>query len=272
VAATATTVVVAVPVAPAVTSVTKNYSTVSGSSPAADSKKESKASLLAPAADVAAICAKHERLRVMRSAPHLTTLHTLIRDRNTSQSNFVFYADQILRLLCEEAVSGLPYKEKVVMTPTELPFKGLELATPVCAVSIMRAGESMEAALRCVLREVAIGKILIQRVESQPDKPARLYYTKLPHNIAQCSVLLLDPMLATGGSARAACKVLCEAGVAEDRIYFVNLISCPEGIQALFAAYPRITVITGMIDYGLNQHMYILPGIGDFGDRYFGTV
>jgi len=102
-------------------------------------------------------------------------------------------------------------------------------------------------------------------------QPARLFYAKLPADIQNHHVLLLDPMLATGGSAVAAVKVLLEHGVRQNDITFVNLISCPEGLETLFKAFSDVIVVTGAIDERLNEHKYIVPGIGDFGDRYFGT-
>ena len=85
------------------------------------------------------------------------------------------------------------------------------------------------------------------------------------------TVLLLDPMLATGGSAGTAVRVLCERGVKPESIIFVNVVSCEEGLRALAAAYPQVKVVTGAIDPILNEKKYIVPGLGDFGDRYFGT-
>jgi uracil phosphoribosyltransferase len=99
------------------------------------------------------------------------------------------------------------------------------------------------------------------------------YYTKLPPGIAGHRVLLCDPMLATGGSALAALRVLCgdPHRVPPSRICFVNLLSCPEGLRAVHEAFPEVTIVTAMIDQGLNDDKYIVPGLGDFGDRFYGT-
>jgi uracil phosphoribosyltransferase len=99
-----------------------------------------------------------------------------------------------------------------------------------------------------------------------------MYYSKLPHDIAQRKVLLLDPMLATGGSAKKAIQVLLDSGVKESSILFINLIAAPEGLESVLEAYPRIKLITGQIDEGLDAKKYIVPGLGDFGCRYFGTL
>lgn len=127
----------------------------------------------------------------------------------------------------------------------------------------------MEQALRECCRSCRIGKILIQRDEE--TALPKLFYEKLPMDISNRFVLLLDPMLATGGSAIKAIQVLLTKGVPEERILFVNLICCPEGIENVMNAHPRIKIVTGAVDEGLDANKYIIPGLGDFGCRYFGT-
>ncbi|ORY78247.1 uracil phosphoribosyltransferase [Protomyces lactucae-debilis] len=131
----------------------------------------------------------------------------------------------------------------------------------------MRAGESMEQGLRDCCRSVRIGKILIQRDEETAQ--AKLYYSKLPEDIAHRWVFLLDPMLATGGSAIKAVEVLLERGVPEEHIIFLNLISAPEGIATFKKNFPKLRVVTAFIDKCLDKNNYIVPGLGDFGDRYY---
>jgi uracil phosphoribosyltransferase len=125
----------------------------------------------------------------------------------------------------------------------------------------------MERAIREVCLGIRIGKILIQRNE-ETAKPV-LYYTMLPEDIGERMVLLLDPMLATGGSAGKAIDILKERGVKESNIIFVNLVSCPEGIQFMRTNFPQVQIVTGEIDQCLNEKAYIMPGLGDFGDRYY---
>ncbi|GLE05134.1 hypothetical protein PINS_up014122 [Pythium insidiosum] len=121
--------------------------------------------------------------------------------------------------------------------------------------------------------KVSVGKILIQRDESSHDKHPMLFYSKLPPKIATYeNVMVVDPMLATAGSVLLAIKTLIEAGVEEHKIVFVNVISCPEGINTLLGAHPKVRVVTAAVDRGLNEHKYIVPGLGDYGDRYFNTV
>ncbi|KZP05338.1 PRTase-like protein [Athelia psychrophila] len=197
----------------------------------------------------------------------LEALYTIIRDKDTSRGDFLFYSDRIIRLLVEEALNHLPVVAKSVQTPTGATYDGLGFEGKICGVSILRAGEAMEAGLREVCRSVRIGKILIQRDEE--TALPKLFYSKFPQDIASRYVLLLDPMLATGGSAMKAVEVLVEHGVPEDRIIFVNLISSPEGLKTFCAKYPTLRVITGWIDKGLNEQAYIIPGLGDFGERRY---
>ncbi|MDI6737069.1 MAG: uracil phosphoribosyltransferase [Nanoarchaeota archaeon] len=196
-------------------------------------------------------------------------LYTILRDEKTKRDEFIFCADRIIRLLVEKATEFLPTMEKQIKTPTGSAFNGKEFVGKICAVSIVRSGEAMEKAARDICQKIRIGKILIQRDE-ETAKPIH-FYSKLPKDIAERYVLLLDPMLATGGSAKKAVEILKEKRVKEEKIIFVSLISCPEGIKAFTEAFPKVKVVTGVIDKSLNGKAYILPGLGDFGDRYFGT-
>ncbi|KAJ2695213.1 hypothetical protein H4218_005297 [Coemansia sp. IMI 209128] len=211
----------------------------------------------------------HARLHQLAQTHQLKALMTIIRDQNTPRGDFVFYSDRVIRLLVEEGLNYLPVVNKEVITPMGVPFQGVAFEGRICGVSIMRAGESMEQGLRDVCTSVRIGKVLIQRDErtAQP----KLYYSKLPKDIANRWVLLLDPMLATGGSAIKCIEVLLEAGVKEERILFINLICSPEGALAMLEQFPKLQIITAEIDEGMDQQKFILPGLGDFGDRYFGT-
>ncbi|GAA5953070.1 hypothetical protein JCM10213_002628 [Rhodosporidiobolus nylandii] len=203
----------------------------------------------------------------LKRTTQLAGLLSHIRDRETSRGDFIFYSDRIIRLLVEEGLNHLPVVEKSVTTPTGLEYKGVGFEGKICGVSIMRAGESMEAGLRECCRAVRIGKILIQRDEETAE--AKLFYAKLPDDIANRYCLLLDPMLATGGSAIKAIEVLIDHGVPQERIIFLNLVSSPEGLQAMSDAYPQVKIITAWVDEKLNEQKYIVPGLGDFGDRYF---
>lgn len=195
----------------------------------------------------------------------------MIRDKNTGRADFIFHSNRISRLLVEEALNHLPVLPHTVNTPVPgRTYAGVKFEGKICGVSIMRAGEAMEQALRECCRSVRIGKILIQRDE-ETSKP-RLFYDKLPEDIKDRWVLLLDPMLATGmsistfrpilrldvdyfagGSALMAVDVLRSKGVPEDHILFLNLIASPEGVQNFADKFPKVRVVTAFVDEGLND-------------------
>eukprot|EP00922_Rhytidocystis_sp_ex-Travisia-forbesii_P004889 GHVS01007159.1.p1 GENE.GHVS01007159.1~~GHVS01007159.1.p1 ORF type:complete len:239 (+),score=31.51 GHVS01007159.1:115-831(+) len=209
-------------------------------------------------------------ITLLPQSSQLRAMMTTIRDKNTQKEEFVFYADRVIRLLIEESLNELPFVRRSVLTPMEVEYEGVGFSNRICGVSIVRAGESMESGLRAVCRGCRIGKILIQRDEETAEPV--LYYRKLPKDIGQRSVLLLDPILATGGSVCRAIHLLVQEGVKEEAIIFVNLVAAPEGIDRLYKNYPKIRVVTAAIDDHLDERAYVVPGIGDFGDRYFGTV
>jgi uracil phosphoribosyltransferase len=208
-------------------------------------------------------------VHLLPQTKQLRALHTIIRDRHASRENFVLNAGRIIRQLVEAGLELLPFEPYEVQTPVGRTYHGLRTTSQICGVSIARAGESIEVELRAILPAIRIGKILIQR--DKLTKLPRLYYSALPADIAHRHVLLLDPMLATGGTALAAIEVLLDKGVSEEHLVFVNLLSAPEGITAVRERYPSVRMVTSSIEEKLNENAYMQPGIGDFGDRYFGT-
>jgi len=207
---------------------------------------------------------------VLRETQLTRALHTAIRDKAASRRTFVQQSDRLVHLLIEEALGLLPAEPCVVETPCG-PYEGVRLPADadLCVVSIMRAADCMLGVARAMMPDVSVGKILIQRDEETAQP--RLLYSKLPADIARRPVLLCDPMLATGGSAVTAIGVLTERGVPPSRIIFVNVLCCAEGIAAVSSAYPEVRIVTSAIDPILSAQKYIVPGLGDFGDRYFGT-
>eukprot|EP01031_Cornospumella_fuschlensis_P038272 gene38272-46507_t len=196
---------------------------------------------------------------------------TIIRNKDTGHGLFVQTANRLMTILIEE---GLSYVQEglnaaAVETPTKCTYNGFALdSDKIVAVSIIRAGDSM---LDCFIRvhpEIRTGKILIQRDE-ETTLP-KLFYCKLP-NLESKQILLLDPMLATGGSAKVAVEELISHGASEENIIFFNVVSCPAGLNNLLSAYPKMKIVTAEIDAGLNEKAYIIPGLGDYGDRYYGT-
>jgi len=209
------------------------------------------------------------QLTVLNMTPQLRTLMTIVRDKKTKRNDFIFYADRINRLLIEEGLNYLPTREKVIETRTGEQYVGSEFIGKICAVPIIRAGLSMENSLREVAKRIRIAHILIQRNEKTAEP---IFFKEwLPDDIASRFVLILDPMLATGGSVIETIKQLTQRGAEEKKIIFINLVSAPEGIEAVLTAFPNIRIITAEVDAGLNENAYIVPGLGDFGDIYFGT-
>lgn len=217
-----------------------------------------------------AMSTRYPNVHLLAQTDRLRALHAVMRDADTGRGAFTQAANRVIRQLLEASLDLLPYRDRDVITPVGARFEGRELATALTAVSVVRAGESMEGELRAAIGDVPIGKILIQR-DRQTKQPS-LFYSSLPPGIAEGHVLLMEPMLATGGSAIRAVEVLLAAGVRIEAIVFVNILAAPTGIERLLAAHPALTIVTSSIESHLNQDAYMIPGIGDFGDRYFGTV
>ena len=202
-------------------------------------------------------------------------LSSKVRDRSTNCKDFMTYSDRLMTILAEETLARM--KSVIpsnIITPTGV-FRGVTDTENrhLCAVSIMRSGDILLEAFRRLVPGLHVGKILVQRDESSVDKKPVFYYKKLPNAIANCSVLLVDPMLATAGSALCALDCLVQQHyVPSENITFVNLFACEEGLAKLQQQYPLVHVVTLYVDECLNEEKYIVPGVGDFGDRYYGTV
>eukprot|EP01013_Petalomonas_cantuscygni_P010434 TRINITY_DN2351_c0_g1_i2.p1 TRINITY_DN2351_c0_g1~~TRINITY_DN2351_c0_g1_i2.p1 ORF type:complete len:292 (+),score=20.70 TRINITY_DN2351_c0_g1_i2:56-931(+) len=182
--------------------------------------------------------------------PQTRAMMTVIRDRRTQTATFRRFADRIVRVCIEYALSFLPTSDIAVTTPTDAEFDGLAFQGRVCGVSIMRAGECMEPALRICCPGVRMGTILIQRDENSADKgpDIRFQYRHLPKDIASRHVLLMDPMLATGGTVHRAIEQLEELGVPLQNIIFVNIISSRTGLHRLARTYPKVRWMINIVD------------------------
>ena len=220
----------------------------------------------------------HPNLVVCKSKA-LPILFTQLRDKTTTDIDFVRISKRVMRLLVEETLAEFPTTSCNIETPCG-PYTGIKHVhtTPssICAVSIVRSGDALLESVREVEPGIKVGKILIQRDEEHPDKIPKLFYSKLPPNVNEtCSnggILLCDPMLATGGSAIMAIEVLKNKyNINTKRIIFSNVICAPEGLQKLAKTYPEIKIVTACIDTKLNENKFIVPGLGDYGDRFFGT-
>ena len=209
-------------------------------------------------------------LHLLPSTHQIQGLHTFIRDRNTQRDEFIFYSKRLMRLTIEHALSLLPFREAAVDTPQGQPYAGLRLDSgSVCGVSILRAGETMEQALCEVCKDVRIGKMLIQ-TNHETDEP-ELYYLRLPRDIKEYYVFLMDATVATGAAAMMALRVLLDHDVPEDRIFLCSLLMARSGVHNIAYAFPKVRIITSAVDPDVNDMFYVIPGIGNFGDRFFGT-
>lgn len=192
---------------------------------------------------------------------------TRLRDRDTSTAGFRRIAREISLLMCYEVLRGLPLEMTPIDTPLEPMMAPTIAGKKMCFVSILRAGSGiLEGMLDCV-PSARVGHIGLYRdpLSLQPVQ----YYAKLPDDISERLVVVVDPMLATGHSAAAAVARLKEAGATQMR--FACLLAAPEGIATMAEAHPDVAVFTCAIDRALDEHGYIRPGLGDAGDRLFGT-
>lgn len=208
-------------------------------------------------------------VHLLPQTPQLRVLHTIIRDKSAKRIDFVVASQRIIRMLIESGLSLLPLERCQVQTPVGRTYNGLRFVGDLCGVSVVRAGDSMESVFREIEPSARIGKILIQR--DKTTKLPKLYYSSLPDELPSSQILLFEPMLATGGSGIAAIKVLLDHGAKADQIILINLLTVPEGIAAVQERFPEVRIVTSAIDDCLSGDAFMLPGIGDFGDRFFGT-
>ncbi|EHA25604.1 hypothetical protein ASPNIDRAFT_49490 [Aspergillus niger ATCC 1015] len=227
-----------------------------------------------------------ERITVLEQDRSLLNLMTIIRDVNTNDRDFSAAVEKVVRRLITSgtyypkfnhqfieciALGHVPAEEYTVTTPINKPYTGIRFTKGVCGVSILRAGACMEQALRDTWTgPLSFGKLLIQRDEE--TSIAKIYYSKLPAGITDDVVLLLEPMLATGGSVIKAVENLTSNGVPEESIVLVNVVSSQKGLDVISGKFPGLKVVAAAVDAELTAQNYISPGLGDFGDRYYGTT
>lgn len=211
----------------------------------------------------------------MRDLPNLTVLeHPLIRhklaslrDKGTPKKEFRELVEEISVLMAYEVTKDLPLEPVEVETPLERTIQQRVSGKKLVVVPILRAGLGMLEGILRLIPSARVGHIGIYR-DHETLQPVP-YYFKIPQEAEARDFLLLDPMLATGGSAVAAVDSLAERGAA--RIRLLCLVAAPEGVKAMLEAHPEVQVYAAALDRGLNEHGYILPGLGDAGDRLFGT-
>lgn len=192
---------------------------------------------------------------------------TLLRDKNTGSKEFRELISEVTMLMCYEATRDLPLKQVEVETPMCVTKSKVISGRKLALVPILRAGIGMVDGILNLLPAAKVGHIGLYR-DHDTHEPVE-YYCKLPVDVSEREVIVLDPMLATGGSAIDAITKIKEKGVKQ--IKFMCIIAAPEGVEALIAAHPDVQVYCGALDGHLNEDKYIIPGLGDAGDRIFGT-
>ncbi len=198
--------------------------------------------------------------------PLIQSKLTRMRDVRTDNEAFRSLLDELTALMVYEITRDYPLRERHIETPLE-PTTGRGLNVPVVLVPILRAGTGMLSGVLHLLPMAKVGHVGLYR-DPESLEPIQ-YYCKLPPNLPEAQIILVDPMLATGGSAIAATDIVKREGGVQ--IQFLCLVAAPEGVEAYSAAHPEVPIYTAALDRQLNEKGYILPGLGDAGDRIFGT-
>lgn len=194
---------------------------------------------------------------------------SILRHRDTGAKEFRELVEEIAMLMAYEATRSLPLEAMDVPTPLETTRGRAIVGKKVAVVPILRAGLGMVGGILRLIPAAKVGHVGIYR-DHDTLKPVD-YYSKFPEDLAERDIILLDPMLATGGSASAAIEFLKGKGARAENIKFVCLVAAPEGVRRVEETDNTVDIYTASLDRCLNQHGYILPGLGDAGDRMFGT-
>ena len=199
--------------------------------------------------------------------PLISHKTTILRDKSTPNKEFRENIEEITMLMCYDALRDLPTEDVEIETPLQKTVQKRIKGKKLAIVPILRAGLGMVGGIQRLVPSAKVGHIGMYRDEKTlvPHE----YYCKLPDNIGERLVVVVDPMLATGGSAIDAISQIKSYG--GKNIKFLCIIAAPEGLKALSEAHPDVDIYCANLDEGLNEHAYILPGLGDAGDRIFGT-
>lgn len=192
---------------------------------------------------------------------------SILRDKNTGVKEFRELVGEIAMLMCFEATRDLPLEEVEIETPVAMARCRQIAGKKLAVVPILRAGLGMVDGMVAMMPNVKVGHIGLFR-DPNTLEPVK-YYFKMPPDISERDVIIVDPMLATGGSAAAAVKFLKEVGVRH--IKLMSIIGAPEGVRKMQEDHPDVDIFVAAMDDHLNEHGYIVPGLGDAGDRIFGT-
>lgn len=194
-------------------------------------------------------------------------LLTVLRDRDSSTAQFRRASDQLAALVCAEVLARLPHSPVSVTTPVA-PAEGVKLAGTVMFVPIIRAGLALLPAFLSAVPDAPVALVGMQR-DQETAQPG-LYYQKFPAVLPD-SAIILDPMLATGGSSLLTVDLLQGIGYTPGNIYHAGVLAAEEGLQRLSTGIPACNITVASVDPALDERKFILPGLGDYGDRYFGT-
>lgn len=208
-------------------------------------------------------------LRNLTVISHALASHSLavLRSADTPTAIFRWHSDQIAHLLIAEATRDLATREYEVTTPLAT-TRGHKLARPLVAVPVLRAGLALVGAIQRMLPDTVVGFIGLERDEDTAK--AQLYYEKIPAELGGFPVLVVDPMLATGGSMSDTLSHVRAQGASD--ITAICVVAAPEGIRRINKEHPDVRIFTASVDSHLDENWYIVPGLGDYGDRYFNTL
>ena len=210
---------------------------------------------------------ENDRLHIL-DHPLLQHKITLLRDKNTGSKEFRELVEEVTMFMTYEATRDLPLKQIKVQTPIAIANSNVISGRKVAFVPVLRAGLGMVDGATALVPAAKVGHIGICRADSQPDG-LQVYYNKLPFDIEEREVIILDLMIGTGKTAAKAVDVVKEAGAKTVKI--ISVVTCPEGVEYVHQKHPDVDVYCGALDDHLNEDLYIVPGIGDGGDRSFGT-
>ena len=195
---------------------------------------------------------------------------TILRDKNSSMHEFRKAANKLALVLAQESANYLHTKEKEIITPLDTKTTGTEITEDIILIPILRSGLALLPAFIEFYPHAKIGCVGLKRDEETAI--AHLYYKNLPKINGHDHVIVLDPMLATGGSTASTLEILTNLGIKEEQMLFVGVICATEGLKKINAEFPKVKTLIAAHDSTLNDKKFIVPGLGDFGDRFFGTV
>lgn len=195
---------------------------------------------------------------------------TIIRDKKTGTKDFREIVNEIARLLAYEVSRDLPLEDVEIETPLVKSTEKRLAGKKVVVVPILRAGLGMVDGILDLIPAARVGHVGLYRDE-ETMQPVE-YFVKMPNNLEDRQLYIVDPMLATGGSAIAAIDSVLERGAKVENIKFISIVAAPEGVEALHDAHPNVDIYTAALDEKLNDDAYIVPGLGDAGDRLYGTL